>query len=71
MLGKALGLAIPAGLALLVASQWPDIRRYVKIKQLSVGAGHPENVPAGGRTAYPQAAHDGLATAEFGQTAAQ
>lgn len=51
---KALGLAIPAALGALVASQWQDIMRYVKIKQLSMGRGHPENVPARGRTAYPQ-----------------
>jgi hypothetical protein len=42
----------------LAASQWPDIKRYVKIKQLSAGQGHPENVPAKGRTAYPQRTGD-------------
>ena len=31
-----------------------DIRRYVKIKQLSRGSGHPENVPATGKSAYPK-----------------
>lgn len=56
---KALRLLVPAGAALLVASQWADIRRYLKIKQLS--AGHPDNVPAGGRRAYPQRAGDGAA----------
>ena len=39
---------------LLVASQWQDIRRYLKIKQISQGHGHPENVPVEGRRAYPQ-----------------
>jgi hypothetical protein len=48
---RLLGLAV---LALLAASQWPDIRRYFKIKQLSLGRGHPANVPARGRAAYPQ-----------------
>lgn len=31
-----------------------DIRRYVKIKQMSRGGGHPENVPVSGRSAYPK-----------------
>ncbi|HEY1915471.1 MAG TPA: hypothetical protein VGH27_07840 [Streptosporangiaceae bacterium] len=31
-----------------------DIRRYVKIKQLSQGTGHPENVPVTGKSAYPK-----------------
>lgn len=51
---KALGLLVPAAVAALVASQWRDIMRYVKIKQLSMGGGHPENVPVRGRIAYPQ-----------------
>ena len=42
-----------AGLSGLIASQWPDIRRYIKIKQLSAGSGHPEQVPAHGRISYP------------------
>jgi hypothetical protein len=41
-----------AGLISVVVSQWPDIRRYFKIKMLSVGDGHPDNVPAAGRTGY-------------------
>jgi hypothetical protein len=51
---KAFWLAIPVGLAALVAAQWQDITRYLKIKQISMGNGHPENVPAHGRTAYPE-----------------
>ena len=47
MIHKAWLLLIPAALGLLIASQWPDIRRYLKIKQLSQGQGHPENVPVG------------------------
>jgi hypothetical protein len=39
---------------LLVASQWSDIKRYMRIKQLSAGQGRPENVPADGRKADPQ-----------------
>ena len=56
---KALRLLVPAGAALLVASQWADIRRYLKIKQMS--AGHPQNVPASGRKAYPQQPGGGAA----------
>jgi hypothetical protein len=54
-------LLVPVGATLLVASQWADIRRYVKIKQTSGQQGHPENVPAQGRTAYPQTAGGGVA----------
>jgi hypothetical protein len=52
-----------AGLAggLLIAGQWTDIKRYVQIRQLSAGQGHPENVPVGGRTSYPQRSRDGAA----------
>ena len=55
MLRKMVLLLVPvtAGAAVTV-NQWPDIRRYIKIKQLSTGSGHPENVPVGGGTAYPQ-----------------
>jgi hypothetical protein len=54
MIRKALLLLIPAALGLLIMSQWPDVRRYLKIRQLSQGHGHPRNVPAGGTRAYPQ-----------------
>jgi hypothetical protein len=39
--------------ALLVKSQQKDATRYLKIKQMSMGGGHPENVPAGGSHGYP------------------
>ncbi len=55
---KALGLLIPAALGGLVAASWSDISRYIKIKQMSYGDGHPENVPAGGRAAYPRPSDD-------------
>jgi hypothetical protein len=61
MARKILRVLVPAGVALLVASQWADIKRYFKIKQLSVQQGHPENVPAHGRTAYPQIPGSGSA----------
>lgn len=54
MLGKALLLLVPAAVGAAVVSQWPDINRYIKIKQLSMGSGHPQNVPVRGRIAYPQ-----------------
>ena len=59
MVRKALRLMTLAGATLLVASQWTDIKRYLKIKQLSVRQGHPENVPAAGRKAYPQSPGSG------------
>jgi hypothetical protein len=57
---KARLLLIPAGLGLLIIiSQWPDMRRYLKTRQLSQGHGHPQNVPLKGTTAYPQHPGDG------------
>jgi hypothetical protein len=38
---------------------WPDIRRYVAIKQMSSGQGSPENVPLRGTQAYPKHAGAG------------
>jgi hypothetical protein len=61
MMLKALRILVPAAATLLVASQWADIQRYAKIKQISGGQGHPENVPAGGRTAYPRNPGSGVA----------
>lgn len=49
----AMALITTAGVWLLV-SQWPDIKRYLKIRQMSQGDGHPENVPAGGSVRYSQ-----------------
>jgi hypothetical protein len=49
-------LLFPVAVALggLIATQWQDIMRYMKIKQMSYGNGHPENVPTRGRASYPQ-----------------
>ena len=47
-------VVIAALAAALIASQRQDLVRYLKIKQMSLGLGHPENVPAEGRKAYPQ-----------------
>jgi hypothetical protein len=50
---KAFWLLVPAALSALLASVWPDLIRYLKIRQMSYGNGHPEIVPAGGRSSYP------------------
>ena len=36
----------------LVASQWKDIARYVKMELMSSGGGHPGLVPASGSHHY-------------------
>jgi hypothetical protein len=41
--------------ALIVRNQRQDVTRYLRIKQMSTGNGHPENVPAGGSHEYPNA----------------
>ncbi len=70
MMRKVVLLGGIAAAALAVASQWPDISRYLKIRQMSSGQGHPENVPAGGSHQYRtpgQAAH--RSAREFGSAA--
>ncbi len=52
MIRKALGMAAVAGVGALVASQWQDIMRYVKIRDLS-RSGDPSLVPVRGRAGYP------------------
>jgi hypothetical protein len=54
MIRKVLSFGIPAGLALLVVSQWPDMVRYLKIKHMSCADAHPENVPVKGTPRYRQ-----------------
>jgi hypothetical protein len=51
---KLLLFVIPLAGAWFVASQWQDIARYLKIRQMSAGVGHPESVPAGGSLGYDQ-----------------
>jgi hypothetical protein len=51
---KVLSLLIPVGLGLVIASQWADLKRFLKIKQMSQADGHPENVPARGTAKYLQ-----------------
>ncbi len=59
MIRKLLKVSIPAAVGVLAARQWPEIRRYVALKQMSRGQGHPENVPMRGTQAYPKNAGDG------------
>jgi hypothetical protein len=68
MIRKALPILVSVGVTLLLANQWSDIKRYARIKQLSMGQGHPENVPAEGRKSYPQRSGEGAAdgTGDFG-----
>jgi hypothetical protein len=61
MAWKALRVLVPVGLALLVVAGWNDIIRFVKIKRLDLGGGHPEAVPAEGRKTYPQRPGTGVA----------
>ena len=61
MIRKALPILASVGATLLVASQWSDIKRYLRIRHLFAGQGHPEHVPAEGRKAYPQRRGDGAA----------
>jgi hypothetical protein len=57
---KTMFLLATAVLGTLIARQWPDLKRYVKIRQMSAGQGHPENVPAAGSISYPQNAADAV-----------
>jgi hypothetical protein len=61
MARKTLRVLLPASVAVLVASQWREIARFLKISQMSRGNGHPQVVPAGGKHAYAKrsAAADG------------
>ncbi|HEY1920630.1 MAG TPA: hypothetical protein VGH27_34095 [Streptosporangiaceae bacterium] len=54
MLRKGLVVTALAALAAVLVGQRQDITRYVKIKRMSAGEGHPELVPAHGSAAYPQ-----------------
>ncbi len=47
-------LIVLAGAGVALALGWPDIIRYVRIQRATIAGGHPEQIPAGGRTVYPQ-----------------
>lgn len=49
-----MAVALAAIIAALIASQRQDIVRYIRIRRMSAGQGHPEYVPVEGREAYPQ-----------------
>jgi hypothetical protein len=48
MVRKALGVLVPATIGALVASQWKEIARYLKIRQMSAGNGGPKASPPAG-----------------------
>jgi hypothetical protein len=55
MIRKVLWLGVPVVLGAAIASGWPDIVRYAKIRQMGLGVGgHPEVVPVDGPISYPQ-----------------
>jgi hypothetical protein len=62
-----LWLSVPAVLGAVVASNWQDVIRYIRMKEISMGKGHPEVVPAEGRKGYPQGPSDATpdGTGEF------
>jgi hypothetical protein len=59
MARKALRLLLPASIAVLAASQWREIARYLKISQMSRGGGHPQIVPVAGQHSYPNGPGNG------------
>lgn len=61
MIRKSLGVTLALLVALAVSVGWPDIKRYLMIKQVSTQRAHPEMVPAQGRAAYPQRSEEGAA----------
>jgi len=60
-----LRVLLPASVAILVASQWREIARYVKISQMSRGDGHPEVVPAEGQHTYDKGSPAPDGTGDF------
>ena len=54
MIRKTVFWLVAAAIGAVIAGQWHDMVRYTKIKQMSLGGGHPGNVPAAGSTVYPQ-----------------
>ena len=65
MARKALRVLLPASVAILVASQWREIARLLKISQMSRGDGHPQAVPAGGKHAYARRSRAADGTGDF------
>ncbi|HTQ90752.1 MAG TPA: hypothetical protein VMK84_14810 [Streptosporangiaceae bacterium] len=65
MARKTLRVLLPAAVAVLIASQWREIARYVKISQMSRGDGHPQVVPAAGKHSYARRAGAAEGTGDF------
>ena len=65
MARKTLRVLLPACVAVLVASQWREIARFLKISQMSRGHGHPEVVPAGGQHVYARRSRAVDGTGDF------
>src|SRR6266567_691132 len=65
MARKALRVLLPASVAVLVASQWREIARYLKISQMSRGDGHPQAVPASGQHGYAKGSGAADGTGDF------
>jgi hypothetical protein len=65
MARKAISVLLPASVAVLVASQWREISRYMKIAQMSRGDGHPQVVPAEGQHAYAKSPGAADGTGDF------
>ena len=67
MIRKMLWLGVPVALGAAIIGGWTDILRFAKIRQISVGTGHPEAVPAEGRRSYPQSRgqHSADGTGDF------
>ncbi|HXW46117.1 MAG TPA: hypothetical protein VEL03_15120 [Streptosporangiaceae bacterium] len=53
MMGKVLLFGLLAGATIALVSQRQDVARYIKIKQMSLGRGFPQYVPAEGQHRYP------------------
>jgi Family of unknown function (DUF6893) len=55
MIKTTMRLLTLAAVTAAVVASWPDIRRYLRIRQVSEReVPHPERVPASGRTVYPR-----------------
>ena len=65
MARKALRVLLPASIAVLVASQWREIARYLKISRMSRGDGHPQTVPASGQHGYGKGSGAADGTGDF------
>jgi hypothetical protein len=68
MVGKGLRFLVLTALAVHVARQWPDVVRYLKIKQLSVGRAIPKMCRSAAGRPTPQRPGSGGQTAAAAST---